>query len=237
LWLLFFLSLADGFSLWALAAGGGMSYWLYKYELGREKPFIDVGFLRNNAAVTLIYAQFVLTNIAFYSIMFGIPSYLQRVQGMDPQKTGLVMLSIAGFSVLVTPLVGRWIDRSGSRPSLLVGTLAVVAGSLLLLIIRDQANAATIFLVLSVLGVANGFNNLGMQTALYDFVKKEETGIASGLFMTSRFIGTILSSSLLAALFGKEITTPHLHGMAWACAAIGIVMFALTVRLPKRDAK
>ena len=236
LWLLFFLSLAAGFSVWALAAGAGSSYWLYRYELGRKKPFIDVGFLRKNATVTLIYAQFVLTNIAFYSIMFGIPSYLQQVQAMDAQKTGLVMLSIAGFSVLVTPLVGRWIDRSGSRPSLLLGTLAVVAGSLLLLFIRDQANTATMFLILSVLGVANGFNNLGMQTALYDFVAKEETGIASGLFMTSRFIGTILSSSLLAALFGKQITTPHLHGMAWACAAIGVVMFALTVRLPKRDA-
>ena len=60
-----------------------------------------------------------------------------------------------------------------------------------------------IFLVLCVLGIANGFNNLGMQAALYDFVTKEETGIASGLFMISRFIGTILSSSLLAALFGK----------------------------------
>ena len=237
LWLLFFLSLADGFSVWALVAGAGLAYWLYRYELGRKKPFIDVGFLRKNTTVTLIYVQFVLTNVAFYSIMFGIPSYLQRVQAMDAQKTGLVMLSIAGFSVLVTPLVGRWIDRSGSRPSLLVGTLAVVAGSLLLLLIRDQANTATIFLILSVLGVANGFNNLGMQTALYDFVSKEETGIASGLFMTSRFIGTILSSSLLAALFGKHITTPHLHGMAWACAAIGVVMFALTVRLPKREAK
>ncbi|WP_372633675.1 MFS transporter [Cohnella sp.] len=93
----------------------------------------------------------------------------------------------------------------------------------------------TIFLVLCVLGIANGFNNLGMQTALYDYVKKSETGIASGLFMTSRFIGTILSSSLLAALFGKNITTPHLHSMAWVCAGLGVLMFVLTVRMPRAD--
>ncbi|WP_372633677.1 hypothetical protein [Cohnella sp.] len=55
--------------------------------------------------MTLIYVQFILTNMAFYSIMFGIPSYLQRVQMMDAQQAGLVMLSIAGFSVIVTPLV------------------------------------------------------------------------------------------------------------------------------------
>lgn len=237
MWLLFFLSLADGFSLWKLAVGGGLSFWLYRYELSQNKPFINVAFLRKNSNVTRIYVQFILTNIAFYSIMFGIPSYLQRVQLMDPQKTGLVMLSIAGFSVLVTPWVGRWIDRNGSKPPLIAGTALVAGGSLLLLIIQDQASAVTIFLVLCVLGIANGFNNLGMQTALYDFVTKEETGIASGLFMTSRFIGTILSSSLLAALFGKNITTPHLHSMAWTCAVLGVLMLALTLRMPGRNAQ
>jgi MFS family permease len=233
MWLLFFLSLADGLSLWKLIVSAGLSFWLYRYELRQSKPFINVAFLRKNMNVTRIYAQFILTNIAFYSIMFGIPSYLQRVQMMDPQKTGLVMLSIAGFSVLVTPLVGRWIERSGSKLPLIAGTASVVGGSLLLLLIQDQASAVTIFLVLCVLGIANGFNNLGMQTALYDFVTKEETGIASGLFMTSRFIGTILSSSLLAALFGKNITTPHLHSMAWTCAGLGVLMLALTVRMPR----
>lgn len=234
MWLLFFLSLADALSWWKLAVSVGLSFWLYRYELSRSKPFINVAFLRKNMNVTFIYAQFILTNVAFYSIMFGIPSYLQRVQGMDPQKTGLVMLSIAGFSVIITPLVSRWIERSGSRPPLLAGTTLVVAGSLLLLLIQDQASVATIFSVLCVLGIANGFNNLGMQTALYDVVTKEETGVASGLFMTSRFVGTILSSSLLAALFGKNITTSHLHSMAWVCAGLGMLMLALTARMPGR---
>ncbi|CAG7657263.1 MFS transporter [Paenibacillus allorhizosphaerae] len=232
MWLLFFLSFEDGISWWKLVVSVALSVGLYKFELGKSKPFIDVVFLRKNTNVSLIYVQFILTNAVFYSIMFGMPSYLQRVQQMDPQQTGLVMLSIAGFSVVVTPLVGRWIDRSGSKPSLLVGTSAVVIGTLLLLLIRDQASVVTIFLVLCVLGIANGFNNLGMQTALYDFVSKEETGIASGLFMTSRFIGTILSSSLLAALFGKNITTSHLHSMAWICAALGVLMLLLTLRMP-----
>ncbi|PZE21540.1 MFS transporter [Paenibacillus xerothermodurans] len=233
MWLLFFLSLSDGYSLWKLAASVILTVWFYRFELRRSKPFIDVVFLRQNINVTLIYAQFILTNVAFYSIMFGIPSYLQRVQRMDPQQTGLVMLSIAGFSVLVTPIVGRWIDRRGSKPSLIVGTACVIAGALLLLLIQDDASVFTIFLALCVLGIANGFNNLGMQTSLYDFVTKEETGVASGLFMTSRFIGTILSSSLLAALFGESITTAHLHSMAWTCAGLGVLMFVLTLRLPQ----
>ncbi|GGG25476.1 MFS transporter [Paenibacillus abyssi] len=232
MWLLFFLSFENGFNLWMLGVSIVLSFMFYRFELGKSRPFIDVGFLRKNGKVTLIYAQFILVNIVFYSIMFGIPSYLQRVQQMDAQQTGLVMLSIAGFGVLITPFAGRWIDRSGSKPSLLLGTLTIILGTLLLLLIQDQTSAAIIFIILSVLGISNAFNNLGLQMALYEFVSKEETGVASGLFMTSRFMGTILSSSLLAALFGKNITTAHLHSMAWVCAAIGLLMLFLTLRLP-----
>ncbi|MCZ8514062.1 MFS transporter [Paenibacillus filicis] len=232
-WLLFFLSFQDGFTLWKLLASAVLSVFFYRFELRKSQPFIDVAFLKKHVNVTLIYVQFILVNIVFYSIMFGIPSYLQHVQQMDAQQTGIVMLSIAGFGVFITPLAGRWIDRSGSKPALLLGTVTVIAGTLLLLTIQDRSSAIAIFLVLSVLGISNGFNNLGMQTALYDFVSKAETGIASGLFMTSRFMGTILSSSLLAALFGKQITTHHLHSMAWVCAVIGVLMLALTLRMPR----
>lgn len=232
MWLLFLLSIKDGFSLWLLAVSAILTIVLYRYELGKKRPFIDVAFLRKNGKVTMIYLQFILMNLVFYSIMFGMPSYLQQVRLLDAEHAGLVMLSVAGFSVVITPLASRWIDRRGPKPALLLGTSTVILGTLLLLIIQGQTSAAVIFLVLSVSGISYGFNNLGMQTALYEFVAKEETGIASGLFMTSRFIGTILSSSLLTMLFGSNITTSHLHGMAWVCAAIGIIILFLTVRLP-----
>ncbi|WP_409346250.1 MFS transporter [Paenibacillus sp. MBLB4367] len=235
MWLLFLLSLKNGISLWELAAAAILSVWLYRYELGKTKPFIDVAFLRKNGNVTLIYLQFILMNLVFYSIMFGMPSYLQQVSQMNAEQTGIVMLSIAGFSVVITPLASRWIDRSGPKPALLLGTTTVVGGTLLLLLIQGQTSAAVLFLILSVSGISYGFNNLGMQTALYDYVAKEETGLASGLFMTSRFFGTILSSSLLTMLFGRNITTAHLHSMAWVCAAIGVVILLLTLRLPQKQ--
>ncbi|KIL35511.1 hypothetical protein SD71_13480 [Cohnella kolymensis] len=234
MWLFSFMRIQESYSVWMLAGSVLLSFLFYKFELGKDRPFIDVGFLRKNMTVTLIYVQFILMNLVFYSVMFGMPSYLQSVQQLDPQQTGFVMLSIAGFSVLVTPIAGRWIDRSGSKPALLLGGAGVVVGMLLFLLIQGHTHAAMIFVILSVMGISYGFNNLAMQTALYDFVTREETGVATGLFMTSRFIGTILSSSLLAALFGKHITTGHLHSMAWVCAGIGIVVLLLTIRLPGR---
>ncbi|WP_159888242.1 MFS transporter [Paenibacillus puerhi] len=233
-WLFFFLSFQTGVSFGLLAAALALTAGFYVFEARRRHPFVDVRFLAANRQVTLVYLQFILVNIVFYSVMFGIPSYLQQVRAFDSQQVGLLMLAISGFGVFVTPLVGRWIDRKGSKTPLITGSLIVLTGALLLLTLHDDSSPAWIFLVLAVLGISGGFHNLGLQTALFASVATSETGIASGLFMTSRFMGTILSSSLLGAAFGHGITTGKLHGLAAACAVIGVLILWLSLRLPAR---
>lgn len=230
-WLFFFLSFKSGVNWLLLLLSLVLSAGFYLYEARRKQPFIDVLFLRRNVNVCFVYIQFILVNIVFYSIMFGIPSYLQQVRHYNGQEVGLIMLSISGFGVLITPIVGRWIDRSGSRTPLLVGTLFTVAGTSLLLTLTDTSAPAWIFTCLSVLGISNGFQNLGLQTALYSYVERSETGIASGLFMTSRFMGTILSSSLLGTVFSTQITTSHLHTLILGCVIISVVMLLLSIRM------
>jgi MFS family permease len=157
---------------------------------------------------------------------------LQNVRHFDANTTGLMMLSIAGFGIISTPLAGRWIDRSGPKPGLLFSSSMMLAGSLLLLSVQDDSSKGWMFFVFSVLGICNGFNNLGLQTALYAFVPRSQTGAASGLFMTSRYMGTILSSSLLGNVFGQTITTGQLHEMAWICAGLGGLILFLSIRMP-----
>ncbi|MZQ86582.1 MFS transporter [Paenibacillus sp. 5J-6] len=230
-WLFFFLSFKSGVNWLLLLLSLALSIGFYWYEAKRKQPFIDVLFLKRNVDVCFVYLQFILVNIVFYSIMFGIPSYLQQVRHYNGQQVGLIMLSISGFGILVTPIVGRWIDRSGSRTPLLVGTLFVVTGTSMLLTIHDSSTAAWIFICLSVLGISNGFQNLGLQTALYSYVTTAETGIASGMFMTSRFMGTILSSSLLGTVFSSQITTEHFHSLIIGCVIISVLMLLLSLRM------
>lgn len=237
-WLLFLLSVSSGGQWWLLGAGMALGYLFYRFELRQPQPFIDVHFLKSNPHVTLIYIQNILVNIVFYSITFGIPMYLQTARHFDTQETGLSMLFLSGFAVLITPLAARWLDAKGSRYPLFVGTLTVILGMLLLMTVQDGSGLTWFFVALSFLGMSTGLNNLGLQTALYSFVSMEETGIASGLLMTSRYIGTIFSSSLLGNVFGTEIASKELHSMALICAVIGGLMLILTVRLHrvKREA-
>lgn len=234
-WLLFLLSLENGISIVKLIASIVFTFIFYMVESRLKEPFVNVIALKENLNMSLVYVQFILVNVIFYSIFFGIPLYLQGFRHFDSKTTGLVMLSIAGFGVIVSPLAGRWIDRSGSKPALFAGASTIIVGSVLLMTIQGTSPVLWIFICLSVLGLSNGFNNLGLQTALYSFVSPAETGAASGLFMTSRYIGTIFSSSLLGILFGKQITTTHLHMMALISVIIGVMVLFLTIRMPREQ--
>ncbi|MDC3414479.1 MFS transporter [Aquibacillus sp. 3ASR75-11] len=233
-WLLFFMSFEETVSWWKLLLSLVVSFLFYHYEVRQKDPFIDVLGLKKNINVTFVYIQFILVNILFYSLFFGVPTYLQTNLKLDAKNTGIMMLSIAGFGMIIAPIAGKWIDQSGSKPILFVGSISLIIGTLMILTIQDESSLGWIFFALSFLGVSNGFNNLGMQTALYDFVTPEETSAASGLFMTSRYIGTILSSSLLGILFGKNVTTENFHIIGVIGSIIGVCILLLTIRLPNR---
>lgn len=86
--------------------------------------------------------------------------------------------------------------------------------------------------MLAVFGVSVGFNNLSLQAALYSAASHEEMGAASGLFMTSRYLGTILSTSLLGVAFGQHIGVAQPHVVAIVLAVLGALVLAQSIRSP-----
>lgn len=184
------------------------------YEKRHRSPFIDMTALRSNTNVLLVYVQFISINIISYCYFFGLPTFLQQVRNYSEGKTGLIMLAMAGFGVIIAPIAGRWIDQSGSKPSVLLGAVTMTMGTSLLFTVHHTTSLIWLMMVIAVLGISNGFNNIAMQTALFEVVKPEETGSASGLFQTSRYMGAILSSSLLGIVFNTHMDLKHFHTVA-----------------------
>lgn len=206
--------------------------WFYLYERKKDEPFIDVKGLKKNRNATSVYVQFILINLVYYGYFYGFPTFLQQVQGYSERDTGLIMLALAGFGVLTAPIAGRMIDHLGSKVPLLTGAGLLFVGTILLLTYQSGSPLIWFIVVMSVLGMSNGFNNISMQTALYEHTPPEETGSASGLFQTSRYIGAILSSSLLGIVFNKNLDLAHLHLIAvFSLVFTGLVIF-LGFRLP-----
>jgi len=166
--------------------------------------------------------------------MFSFPTYLQQVVQYSSAKTGLIMLSIAGFAGIVSPLTGRLIDHIGVKTPLLIGAFALVIGTGGMLRITLSTGTLYFVLVLAAIGISTGIYNLTLQATLYYFVPLEETGSAIGLFMTSRFLGTIVASGLLGLLFGQVISDQQFHAIALVSSFIAIITFLLIIGLMKQ---
>jgi MFS family permease len=200
-WMIFLLSLEEGFSFWRMIFSILFTFLFYFFEKKKSEPFINVIYLRKNLNVSLLYLQYILTTVIFFSMLLAIPSYLQTVVMLDSKDAGLMMLSISVFAMLMTPLATRWIEKAGFRIPLLLGGIAGIVGVGLLLLSNQTSPLFWLFMILAVIGASNGALNIGLQNFLYSIVTKQQSGIASGLLMTSRFIGNVLASSLFGIMF------------------------------------
>lgn len=228
--LIFFLvSLGNGTEWWLLLIVPITAALLIFRELRTDKPYLDVRMLASNLRLNSVFIQFAGLNVVFYSLFFGLPMWLDQVKGFDPKYAGLLMLPFAGVGVFTTPLAVRIIRKSGYRPVIILGSLVLVIGTLLLLILGPETPVIVILLAAAVIGIPNGLNNMGLQTALYSHTNPEETGAASGLFQTFRSVGSILSTSLLGLIFGGSVTTSGLHLIAVITAVISAGLLAASL--------
>src|SRR4029077_20153011 len=161
------LSLGSGESYVLLALVPVAAALLAVRELRVRSPFFDLRLLMRNPSIVGVFVQFAAVTFIFYSFFFGLPIWLEQVGGYDARGAGLLVLPLTGIAIVVTPIAARMIERRGARLPLVIGSGFLVAGTLLMLTLTMGAPVPLILLAGLVLGVPNGFNNLGLQAALY----------------------------------------------------------------------
>lgn len=228
------LSLA-GEPLWWLAGVallGGAALWAN--DRRREDPFLDVRMLAGNRALVRVCVQYLLVNVVAFGVFFSLPLWLEAGRGLSSGVAGVLVAPLAGVAIVGTPIAARIVARAGVRPALIAGACAMVAGTLLLLTLSSDAPAWTVIPAAVVLGIPIGFNNLGLQSALYAASDPARTGAAAGIFQTSRFIGAVLATSLLGVVFADGVDDAGLHTLALILAGVSALVLVASLRRPLR---
>ncbi|MBY0215392.1 MFS transporter [Paenibacillus illinoisensis] len=196
-----------------------------RYELKANTPFIPLRTFAKYPAMTWINVQFMIVNLLFYSLFFGLPSYLQIVRHISEFHTGMLMLSLGLCSLIASPIAGRWIDKSGPRPALLMSGMLMTLGSVWIVTLDQTSPVISVCLALAAFGISNGLNSVAMQAALFRSTPKEIIGVASGIFNTSRYLGTILSSLLISVVMGDNFSFEgfRILGMILTLIALSLV--------------
>ncbi len=196
-----------------------------RHELKAKAPFIPLSTFAKYPAMTWINVEFMVVNLLFYSLFFGLPSYLQIVRNVSEFHTGMLMLSLGLCSLVASPMAGRWIDKSGPGPALLMSGILMTFGSVWIVTLDQTSPVISVCLALAAFGISNGLNSVAMQAALFKSSPKEIIGVASGIFNTSRYLGTILSSLLISIVMGDHFSFEGFRvlGMILTLIALSLV--------------
>jgi fucose permease len=169
------------------------------------------------AAIRATYAAFISTGFAFASWAARIPQVRDRLD-LDPSGLGLVLLAIAGGSVLALPLSGPVVSRYGSRRT--VTAMSLLAGvGLVVVAFGYRAGVAPVVAGLFMFGVGTGSWDVAMnvQGAL---VERRHGRAIMPRFHAGFSLGTVagaLGGALMVAL--AISVTVHL-------AIVGVVVAA-----------
>jgi MFS family permease len=214
-----------------LAAIGGF----VRHELNTKSPLIPLRTFVKYPAMARVHLEFMIVNVLFYALFFGLPSYLQSVRHISELHTGFLMLTLGLCSLIASPAAGRWVDRSGPKPALLGAGLLMTLGSVWIAILNPSSPIISICVALAAFGIANGLNSVAMQAALFQSTPKEIIGVASGLFSTSRNLGAIFSSLLIGIVMGNTFSFGGLRMLGIILTIIALCLIFMGWR--RRESK
>ncbi len=222
--------------VWLLVVAVVTGVGLVLRERSVASPFLDVRGLVANRALTSVLVQQAVVNLVFYCTFFALPLWLERVRGYRSDQAGLFVLPVAGLGVLTVPLAARLVRAHGSRAALLIGSSVLLVATGAVQLLGDATPAVLVVVFGLLLGVPNGFNNLGLQTALYEAAPDGRTGSAGGLFQTFRYLGAISATATIGVVLDRDLSSRGLHHLGWvmAGAAVVVLALALLVRRPAR---
>jgi len=144
--------------------------------------------------------------IGMLGIFLPFSIYLQSVLGFSALKAGLTMSPASLVSMFVAPVAGRMSDRIGGKYILMVGLL-LFAGGMGTIALIAQANSAWYdFLAPQfVAGIGIGCTFAPMTTVAMRNVNPVMAGAASGVFNTTRQVGTVIGTAGVGALLQNRL--------------------------------
>ncbi|HXR44654.1 MAG TPA: MFS transporter [Pseudolysinimonas sp.] len=204
------------------------------WELRAAHPFIDIRLLVRNGALTRTYLRYALIALCVYIVLYGITQWLEAARGMSALTAGLLLLPTSLISGIIVIPISR---RNLVRGPIIAAGLTSLVGSVGVLFLGSGTAIVWIVLITLLFGVALGAGASGNQIALYTQAPADQLGVASGLFRTFGYVGSIASSAITGIVFHSSVGDGGLHVIAVimigvSVAAVALSFFDRTLRTP-----
>jgi DHA2 family methylenomycin A resistance protein-like MFS transporter len=143
------------------------------------------------------------SNLAMYVLLLAIPLLMSTRSGWSSFQTGLMLAVMSVTIAVFSPVGGRLSDRIGRRTPGVAGIALLTLGVFPLAISRDLINIPLLLASLWLAGIGLGLSSASLQTSVLESAKLQQAGLATGISSTSRYLGSIVGSNILAQILGS----------------------------------
>jgi MFS transporter, DHA2 family, methylenomycin A resistance protein len=194
-------------------------------------PMLPLQLFRNRAVRLSVVIGFAFM-VGYYGLPFVFSLYFQQQRGFSALATGALFLPMMLIGAVLTPFSARFVERVGPMRPIIGGLLVMAAGLILLGILPSSAPVALLSALMILVGVGGPLVMPPTTAVLLNHVHGHTSGIASGVFNTSRQVG----GALAVAVFGSLLASPagFMHGLRISltiAAAVAVLAAVAALRL------
>ncbi|MGU7770448.1 MFS transporter [Burkholderia sp. MR1-5-21] len=180
-------------------------------------PIVPLGLFRDPQLVTL-FALSTLSGFVMFSLIFFAPLLLQGGFGLSPETAGLLATPIAAC-IAIGSVINTRIVIHLPRPTaiLTVGFGLLTAASAVLAFTVPSTPRVVLEIAMSAIGIGLGFILNNLNVFAQEIAGRERFGITTALLQSTRMVGGMLGTSVLAAIVNHRYSA----GVADALSALG----------------
>jgi EmrB/QacA subfamily drug resistance transporter len=167
---------------------------LLPFSLFKDRNFALMNFVAGAIAIGML------------GIFLPFSIYLQSVLGFSALKAGLTLAPASVIAMFVAPVAGRMSDRIGGKFILLSGLVLFSGGMAWIALIAAPSSAWYDFLLPQVAaGFGIGCTFAPMTTVAMRGINPRMAGAASGVFNTTRQVGSVIGTAGVGALLQNRL--------------------------------
>ncbi len=174
-------------------------------ELRSNEPMMDVRLFSDRVYDVAILTLFVVL-FCIYGMTLITTQYLQNVRDYEPAQAGIVLGVYTLPVMILSPIAGALVVRSGSRPPIIWGLCSLIVG---LLILAAGIGGSIVFVVVGLLfiGAGGGLVLTPTTNAAMEAVPPDRGGMASGILSAQRALGSTAGFAIMGSILAGVIAS------------------------------
>lgn len=203
-----------------------------KIEKMAEESILPIHMLKNRE-ITIACIETLCYGIIYSSVIF-IPSLVILSMGLSDQLASLMLIPILGANAVAAPILGKFLDSTGSRKLMSIGTLILTAG---LIVIAVYPNNLMLFVIAGcVIGVGMvTIIGAPLRYIVLSEAKPTERGAGQAIVNMLSSAGQLIGGALIGGIIASFSGILGYKVSLIIAAIVAFIAFLFTLKLKGRD--